>query len=371
MDYDYNRKEQQIDELQQKLFSLRTQIVEKAKQLYKIQCNIDSAQGQILAEDLGISYSISHENQIDAEIAIDEIKYKLASLIKNDSYFVLNRKYIIDGSEKKGRDFVKAFCENNILGFNLYCEKKRKSITKTNYGTTIDLIDKAFNRYSKRLNIISGEFNTEYLHWMKKLVKAELDLKLLKAEEREKIKEEKRKLREEQQFLAEAEKERKKLEEERKNLQKLFAKAISYQEQEEIKAKLAEVDKRVEEVDWRVSHYSAGWLYITTTPSMPGIYKCGCTKQLNPLNRIAQISSASVPFPFECRGLVFSENVFDLEAKMHRRLDSNRVNKENKLKEFFYGNPEEAIKILTNEFHEEVRFINEQWVNNEDGNETD
>lgn len=232
MGYDYIRKEQQINELQQKLFSLRTQIVEKAKQLYEIQCNIDSAQGRILAEDLAIPYSISHESQIDAEIAIDEIKYKLASMIKNESYFILKRKYFIDGSEKKGRDFVKAFCENNILGFNLYCEKKRKSITKTNYGTTIDLIDKAFNRYSKRLNIISGEFNPEYLHLMKKLVKTELDLKLLKAEERERIREEKRKLREEQQLFAEAEKERKRLEEERKAMDLAFNKALNDDERQ-------------------------------------------------------------------------------------------------------------------------------------------
>ena len=174
-------------------------------------------------------------------------------------------------------------------------------------------------------------------------------------------------------MLIEAEKERKRLEAEKTNLQKLFAKAITEEEQNEIKMKLAEVDKRVKEVDWRASHYSAGWLYITTTPSMPGIMKIGCTKQLNPLNRLAQLSSASVPFPFECRGLVFSEDVFALEAKMHNRLDSKRVNKDNKLKEFFFGKPEEAIKILTDEFHEEVRFIDEHWVNNgkENDNEID
>lgn len=204
--------------------------------------------------------------------------------------------------------------------------------------------------------------NQKYLDLCIELLYLELDEKIAKAKEKERIKEERHKLREQEKLLAEAEKERKRLENERKNLQKLFAKAVSEQEQEDIKNKLAEVDKRTEEIDWRISHQSAGWLYIATTPSMPKIMKLGCTRQLNPLNRLAQLSSASVPFPFECRGLVFSEDVFNLEARIHRRLDPKRVNKDNKLKEFFFGEPEEAIKILTEEFGEEVRFVDEQWV---------
>lgn len=196
-----------------------------------------------------------------------------------------------------------------------------------------------------------------------KLIQLELDKKIAKAQERERLKKERQQLREQEKLLAEAEKEKKRLEEERKNLQKLFSQSVTEQEQLEIKSKLAEIDKRTEEIDWRISHQSAGWLYITTTKSMPGIYKIGRTRRLNPLIRLSELSSASVPFVFECNGLVFSENVFDLETKIHNRLDEKRVNKENKHKEFFYGSPEEAIEILKKEFNVTVHFNNENFFN--------
>ena len=359
-----NKIKQESTLLEEKINNMRESIRQKTFVLNELNANLESAESKIIAQDIGLFYEPPFEKLKIGFIEYDIVvaKETLTKMVKNKEYYVATKEYTVDNSVAKGRAFVNAFCENNILGFNIYCEKKKKGLTIYNFSDTMELIDKAFVRYDKKLHIVHAYFNPKYLETTKNWLKLELDLKVKKQQEKEQVREEKRKLREEQKLLEEAEKERKRLEAEKANLQKLFAKAITEEEQNKIKAKLAEVDKRVEEVDWRTSHYSAGWLYIATTPSMPNVYKCGCTKQLNPLNRLAQLSSASVPFPFECRGLVFSENVFDLEAKMHRRLDSKRVNKGNKLKEFFYGKPEEAIKILADEFREEVRFVDEHWV---------
>lgn len=316
-------------------------------------------------QELGIIYNPNYNNLDIIKQKETEIIEKLAKLVQNKEHINIIKEYRLNGSVLQGSKFQYSFSDGIIIGFNTYFEKKRKAISKSNYYKTVELIEKKFNSYNNKAKIMGIEINSKYLELCKNLLSISLDDKIAKEEEGERIKENKKQLKEQEQLLIEAEKERKKLEDERHNLQKLFSKAITKQEQNKIKEKLAEVDKRVEEVDWRVSHYSAGWLYITTTQSMPGIMKIGCTRQLNPLNRLAQLSSASVPFPFECRGLVFSENVFDLEAKIHNRLDDKRVNKDNKLKEFFYGKPEEAIKILTDEFHEKVRFIDEKWIDNE------
>lgn len=319
-------------------------------------------------QELGIVYNPNYNNLDIIKQKETEIIEKLAELVQNKEHINILKKYKLNDSALQGNKFQYSFSDGIIIGFNTYFEKKRKTISKSNYYKTVELIEKKFNSYNNKAKIMGIEINSKYLELCKNLLSISLDDKIAKEEERERIKENKKQLKEQEQLLIEAEKERKKLEDERHNLQKLFSKAITEQEQNEIKEKLAEVDKRVEEVDWRVSHYSAGWLYITTTKSMPGIIKIGCTRQLNPLNRLAQLSSASVPFPFECRGLVFSEDVFDLEAKMHNLLDDKRINKDNKLKEFFYGKPEEAIKILTDEFNEEVRFIDEQWIKDSEDN---
>lgn len=378
----YQQAEQKQKELEEQNKTLENLINVKTNELNRINYNLRinrNALNEIKQElnmlngineiqELGIIYNPNYNNLDIIKQKEAEIIEKLAELVQNKEHINILKKYKLNDSALQGNKFQYSFSDGIIIGFNTYFEKKRKTISKSNYYKTVELIDKKFNSYNNKAKIMGIEINSKYLELCKNLLSISLDDKIAKEEERERIKENKKQLKEQEQLLIEAEKERKKLEDERHNLQKLFSKAITEQEQNEIKEKLAEVDKRVEEVDWRVSHYSAGWLYITTTKSMPGIIKIGCTRQLNPLNRLAQLSSASVPFPFECRGLVFSEDVFDLEAKMHNRLDDKRVNKDNKLKEFFYGKPEEAIKILTDEFNEEVRFIDEQWIKDSEDN---
>lgn len=353
-----NQEEGNLTEIQNKLSGFQ-------ERLQQCQAEIGLAEGIIAMQDMGIEYTPC-SNQLDTlTFRKSQIQEEIAELLSNGEAIVKTRGYTLDGSSSKGNKFQKIFCENMMAGFTAYYEKKNKAATVANIGKTELLIRKKFESINKKNDLLGMFINKSYLELCIKLLYAELDEKIAKAEERERIKEERRKLREQEKLLAEAEKERKKLEEERHNLQKLFAKAITEQEQEDIKNKLAEVDKRTEEIDWRINHQSAGWLYIATTPCLEGMYKAGCTKQLNPLNRLAQLSSASVPYPFECHGLVFSEDVFDLEAKLHKRLDSVRVNKMNRGKEFFYGSPEEAIKILKEEFKVDVHFVDENWVEDE------
>lgn len=354
-----------ITQAKDTLSQLEQNIANSKQQLEKYQHELGITEGVIAMQELGIEYNPTFHNLDDIACKKNSVQKAIGELIGCGEAVITTRVYRIDGSEAKGKQFQKTFCENLLIGFNYYFNQKKKAVNSTNIIASKDLIAKKFSFINKKAALMGVAINQQYLNLCLELLTLELEEKLRKTEEKERIKEERRRLREQEKLLAEAEKERKKLEEERHNLQKLFAKAITEQEQEDIKNKLAEVDKRTEEIDWRINHQSAGWLYIATTPCLEGMYKAGCTKQLNPLNRLAQLSSASVPYPFECRGLVFSEDVFDLEAKLHQRLSSTRVNKENRNKEFFYGEPEEAIKILQDEFGVEVHFVDESWVEEE------
>lgn len=354
-----------ITQAKDTLSQLEQNIANSKQQLEKYQHELGITEGVIAMQELGIEYNPTFHNLDDIACKKNSVQKAIGELIGCGEAIITTRVYRIDGSEAKGRQFQKTFCENLLIGFNYYFNQKKKAVSSTNIIASKDLIAKKFSFINKKAALMGVAINQKYLNLCLELLTLELEEKMRKTEEKERIKEERRRLREQEKLLAEAEKERKKLEEERHNLQKLFAKAITEQEQEDIKNKLAEVDKRTEEIDWRINHQSAGWLYIATTPCLEGMYKAGCTKQLNPLNRLAQLSSASVPYPFECRGLVFSEDIFDLEAKLHQRLSSTRVNKENRNKEFFYGEPEEAIKILQDEFGVEVHFVDESWVEEE------
>ena len=374
-----SKLQNQIDLLEDKIDTLNTQLTKKQTELAQTENKINSLNSEISSlsqtysrlkgyetiDELGDLFTPETTDLDEITNQLLDLQDQLADLIAYNSHFIITKQYRIDGSEKKGQTFQKNYCENLIIGFNSYFAKKLKAINSKNYNKTVELIEKTFTNYNKKGQQIGITIAQKYLDIKLSILRLTFEQNISKQIEKEKIRKERQRLKEEQQLLLEAEKERKRLEEERKNLQKLFAKAVSEQEQEDIKNKLAEVDKRTEEIDWRISHQSAGWLYIATTPCLEGMYKAGCTKQLNPLNRLAQLSSASVPYPFECHGLVFSENVFDLEAKLHKRLDSVRVNKMNRGKEFFYGAPEEVIKILKEEFKVDVHFVDENWVEEE------
>lgn len=321
--------------------------------------------GIVEIQDLGIQYEASGLSLSDIEQEKNKVQERLGEMMWRDEIIKTTRDYKVDGSYKKGRKFQEAFCNNLLIGFNSYYEKKKKSITSQNFNKSINLVESKFNKMNKDAEIFGISINSEYLEICIELAKIELDEKLEKAKEKERIKEEKRKLREEQQLLAEAEKERKRLEEERKAMDIAFAKALTDEEREQIKQELSSIDKRIADVDYRVANKNAGYLYVISSPSLPNMVKIGCTRRINPTLRVKELSSSSLPFPFNAHCFVFSDNVFELETNMHKYFDKQRVTPD---KEFFYISPKEAIKTLREKFNCDIHFETE---NNQEDNAND
>lgn len=323
---------------------------------------LDALNGKIHTIEEMQDYNIPYYQ--DSLDELEHKRYELQSKIEsavNTGLYRIEQGYALNGSDRRGKEMQDVYGRGLCYAMSGYIDSKEKSVTTGNVAKSKELIKNKFNSYQSKANKVGLSLNAEYVKARLDMLDINLAIKVKQKEEKARIREEKRRLREQEQLLAEAEREQQRLEEERKNLQKLFAQAVTREEQDKIKEKLSNVDKRIKNIDWRVSHANAGWLYIATTQSMPGIYKAGCTRRLNPLTRLSELSSASVPFVFECRGLVFSESVFELEAQLHKRLDKYRVNKDNSRKEFFYGEPIDAINILRNEFNVEVHFIDEDW----------
>lgn len=323
---------------------------------------LDALNGKIHVIEEMQDYNIPYYQ--DSLDELEHKRYELQSKIEsavNTGLYRIEQGYTLNDSARRGKEMQDVYGRGLCYAMSGYIDSKEKSVTTGNIAKSKELIKNKFNSYQSKANKVGLALNTEYIKARLDMLDINLAIKVKQKEEKARIREEKRRLREQEQLLAEAEREQQRLEEERKNLQKLFAQAVTREEQDKIKEKLSNVDKRIKNIDWRVSHTNAGWLYIATTQSMPGIYKAGCTRRLNPLTRLSELSSASVPFVFECRGLVFSESVFELEAQLHKRLDKYRVNKDNTRKEFFYGEPVDAINILRNEFNVEVHFIDEDW----------
>lgn len=129
----------------------------------------------------------------------------------------------------------------------------------------------------------------------------------------------------------------------------------------ELDQSLKNLNSERENVEDRKDNAQSGFVYIISNIGSFGenVYKIGVTRRLEPMDRINELSSASVPFEFDVHALIFSENAFELENKLHEYFKKYKVNKVNGRKEFFKVNINEIKDKVLSEHNSTVQFIDE------------
>lgn len=124
----------------------------------------------------------------------------------------------------------------------------------------------------------------------------------------------------------------------------------------ELQGQLSNVIVQKDEIS-NLQNGKAGNIYIISNLGAFGdkMFKIGMTRRLDPQERINELGSASVPFKFDVHSFIFSENAVELEKEIHNRLTSQRVNKVNMRKEFFYSTVDE-LEELVNELDPTAEF---------------
>lgn len=291
-----------------------------------------------------------------------EIQSKIESAV-NTGLYRIEQGYTLNDSARRGKEMQDVYGRGLIYSCNAYIDSKEKSVTTGNIAKSKELIKNKFNSYQSKANKIGLALNAEYVKARLDMLDINLAIKVKQKEEKARIREEKRRLKEQEQLLADIARERAKLLEEKKAMNIAFDKALTDDERNRIKSQLASIDKRLDSIAYRESHSKAGWLYVITSPSLPGLTKIGCTRRLNPSIRIKELSSSSLPEPFHAHCFVFSDDCFELENNIHKYFDKERVNPD---REFFRIDPKEAIDVLRNEFHVDVHFVDEDCDENEE-----
>lgn len=362
--------EKNIQEYLNTKTALESQISSAQSKLSALSQDIDYTRGSIIATELkAYSYPDKKTSSVTLEKELDEINQQITQMVASNAIIQSSIGYVVDGSNYKGSRFQKFYGESLLLSFNNYFDKKAKAITTMNYYKTCELIESNYKKMNKRASIIGDSLSPKYLALKLKSLKLLVDINIQIKEERRRVNEEKKRLREQEQLLLEAEKERKRLEEEKKDMDIAFNKALTEQEREDIKSKIVEIDRRLEDIEYKVNNPKAGWVYLITSPSLPNMYKCGVTRRLSgPMERVRELSSSSLPFAFELKGFCFSGDAFDIENKMHKYFDNVRV-AENR--EFFYGSVEDAIEILRDKFKQEVHSVDFAKENKNNESEED
>ncbi|ECQ3321643.1 hypothetical protein GIZ89_23830 [Salmonella enterica] len=169
----------------------------------------------------------------------------------------------------------------------------------------------------------------------------ELERRQREAEAKERELEERRKAIE-QALLAADEEHRKELEETRSKL-----------EQE-----IDDVRKQYERAKSMAQLTKQGNVYIISNIGSFGekIFKIGMTRRLEPMDRINELSSASVPFDFDVHAMISCEDAPALENALHNELNNFRLNKVNMRKEFFETDIEHIIACVE-KHHGKIEYV--------------
>jgi len=108
---------------------------------------------------------------------------------------------------------------------------------------------------------------------------------------------------------------------------KLEVKNADFEEVAEQKTRIAFLEQKLSETKEQedrafsmAQQTKCGYIYVISNEGCfgEGAYKIGLTRRLDPMVRVKELGDASVPFTFDVHGIIYSQNVPELESMLHK-----------------------------------------------------
>lgn len=289
-------------------------------------------------------------------------------MIKDKQAAVCHTEWSISGSVKEGKKMTNNFLKLILSAFNGECDASVAKVKYNNVQTMENRIRKSYDKLNKLSETTHCEIASRYLDLKLQELWLAHEYQERKHQEQQEQRIIREQMREEEKAQKELEKAKKDAEKEERRFQKALEKAhqevesatgkaqeILLGEIEELQKRLAEAEANKERAISQAQLTKSGHVYIISNIGSFGedIYKIGMTRRLEPNDRVKELSSASVPFPFDVHAMIYCENAPELESRLHKCFDDRRVNKENQRKEFFRVSLDEIVRAV-NETDEEL-----------------
>ena len=356
------------------IVSLNTELSQKRSELFAIQNEISLANDTLGLQEFGFferQYKFSDSTKYKE--ALDNLRKQQKDLVKSGQAGRIIVPMLLDNNKSKGKAMQNQLIKAAIRGFNGEADALLVKVSVSNVEKKIQALKKAFQQLNRMYSRNQIEITIPYLNLKIEELRLAAEFELQKQEEKELLREQRAKEREDKKLQAEIKARRKQLEKDRTHFKNMVSKVeellknATGEELEELQRqlseyqdKLSELDEIEEDIDYREGHATAGYVYVISNIGSFGedVYKIGVTRRLEPLERIRELSSASVPFQFDVHALIFSEEAFALETELHNQLSEYKVNKVNNRKEYFKV-PFEKIKALLDKHEELTIELNE------------
>ncbi|HWS32286.1 MAG TPA: DUF4041 domain-containing protein, partial [Actinoplanes sp.] len=237
--------------------------------------------------------------------------------------------WTVNGSEAQGRTMIRDFSKLMLRAYNAEADNLVRGLKPYKLDSAVERLGKVATTIARLGKTMDIRINDGYHRLRIQELQLTADYVQKVAEEKEREREEKARLREERKVQQEIERERARLDKERAHylnaLAALQAKGDT-EGAEQLQQRLTQIDTAIQDVDYRAANIRAGYVYVISNIGAFGesMIKVGLTRRLDPMDRVRELSDASVPFNFDVHALFFSEDAVGIEAAMHTRLAEKR-----------------------------------------------
>lgn len=366
-----HRQREIEEQLAQRRQGIDQQLAELNRQVEERRQDVIQLDEVLLLQSFGFyqpRYAFATAEQYSALLA--QIRDQQAEMVKQGTAAVSPSNWTVNNSAAEGARMIKDNVKLIVRSFNNECDAAILGVKFNNITTIEKRIRRAFevlNQLGRRMSI---SLTDRFLDLKLQELSVAHEYQQKKQEEKEALKQQRAEEREQQKVQREIEERLQHLDKEAKHfrraemdLRERLAQTADPTERdrisrelEQISAQLLQVDETRQDVINRRQNTRAGYVYIISNIGAFGehIYKIGVTRRIEPLERIDELSDASVPFDFDVHALIFSDDAPALELALHRAFEHRRLNLINPRREFFHVTLDEIMHVVRHNFDKPV-----------------
>lgn len=344
---------------QDQLHQIGLQATTANTELHRLRIEIESAKralvetrDELLLQEVGI-YEYTHplEDAVAYKAKIEEVKGKYKSVAKNDKAISGVTNWQVNGSLAAGRKMVKEFSRLMLRAYNAEADNLVRTMRPYKLDSAVSRLEKTRETIARLGSTLDMRITDAYHRLRVQELQLTADYKNKAEEEKERIREQRAREREEEKAQRELQKKQDELEKERAHLRSAIAKLSANGDAAgvaELTAKLGTVDTAIENVLAHQANTAMGTVYVISNRGAfgPAMVKIGMTRRQEPMDRVAELGDASVPFRFDVHAMIHSDDARGLETRLHETFAEHRVNKVNLRREFFYVTPRQVREVL-------------------------
>lgn len=346
--------------IQKELDSIRKGMESRVNELRE---QIETYESKVELSELGFRKILfTYEDPKSYQEEVEKIEEEISMMLKSGLAATCTINWTIEGSQAQGKAMISKLLKLAIRTFNADTDAAIARVKWNNLRLMEDRIYKSEESIEKSLDKWGIKISDNYLNLKIRILKLTYE----QAELQNKIKEEQRELkeamREEEKARKEAEKAKSDAEKEERKIQEAIAKAKEamavsntadmtkhIMKIKELELKLAQVgDIKLRAISM-AQLTKSGHVYIISNIGSfgEGVLKIGMTRRLEPMDRIWELSDASVPFDFDVHAMIKCDDAPALESLLHEKFSERRLNLVNDKKEFFNVTLTEVQNVIT------------------------